>query len=262
MTSESITTQPTSVWLAQTLRLTTYQLDPGPIENQSSIWSQITGESPEEEQNRPKEGRFIQRGRVDGWTLDINGIPGRVDLLLNYGDQNMEEDQTVTIFRAGGYQEGIQVFRKIVEKWFEVGPPTNRIAFGAVLVQPVNEFHAGFELIDTYLPRIKDMYTEDSTDFLFQINRPRASKTIPGLKINRLSKWNVLRMGLATLRVGIEEQPVTSVTPDAEGFAVRLELDINTAGGLRDEISKNNRMDVFSEMVELGQEISEHGDIE
>lgn len=262
MTREPTVPQQNSPWLAQTLRLTTYQLDFSPIPNQPSIWSEITGESPNEEQSRPKEGRFLQRGRFGGWGLDLNGQPGRVDWLLNFGDQGSDEDHTISIFRAGAYEEGIQLLTKIAEKWFEHGPPMNRIAFGAVLLQPVDDLREGFGMIDSYLPRLTNIYSESSTDFLFQINRPRTSGIIPPTKINRLSKWNVIRLGLATVHVGIAEQLVTSVTPDAEAFAFRLELDVNTPAELRDELPESSRMPMLSEMIELGREISEKGDVE
>src|SRR5436190_1193852 len=77
-----------------------------------------------------------------------------------------------------------------LEAW-QVAPIT-RLAFGAVLAQPTEDRHSGYVQIAKYLPSIR-LDVDGSSDFLFQINRPRPSRVgIENLLINRLARWSVL----------------------------------------------------------------------
>ena len=47
----------------------------------------------------------------------------------------------------------------------------------------------GYRELGRFLPAVR--LDEDSSDFSYQINRPRRSTVIPELSVNRLSKWSV-----------------------------------------------------------------------
>ena len=94
---------------------------------------------------------------------------------------------------------------------------------------------------------------------MYQINRRRDSRLgIPGLEINRLLKWSCLERRTAQFVVG-ETATVSEDSPS--NFAVRLEVDINTAPEYSKSLEPGNLADLFGEFVDLGTEIAEKGDI-
>jgi hypothetical protein len=142
-------------------------------------------------------------------------------------------------------------------KWIQTLPMI-RLAFGAVLLQPVDGLAEGYRLLSSYVQLQID--PENTSDLLYQINRRRVSSSgITGLTINRLAKWSVLRLqrNLFMLSPG---SPVQSHT-QSEAFACRLELDINTAPEFEGELPQAELPSLIQELVEMGREIAEQGDI-
>ena len=133
-----------------------------------------------------------------------------------------------------------------------------RFAFGAILDLPVVDKVAGYQILARILPNIP-IDTENSIDFLYQINRPRMSNTVPGLSINRLMKWAVVRLGL--IKFGVRPDGQTLSTNLPYQFACRLELDISTDAEFSGDFNSDSMNAVFEEMVSIAKEISANGDI-
>lgn len=95
-------------------------------------------------------------------------------------------------------------------------------------------------------------------DFGYQINRRRPTKTgIPGLDINRLSKWSVVQAQPRWFNL----QPGEGSIEVPEYDACRLELDMNTAAELKGDLTREQLTALFQELAELGKEIVEKGDV-
>ena len=91
-------------------------------------------------------------------------------------------------------------------------------------------------------------------DLQYQINRPRESREMPGLLINRLSKWGVLQLEV-TLFTDSKRVSRTEL--------VRLEVDISSDKDSQRELSSDKAAyRLFSEFRKLGKEIASSGDIE
>jgi hypothetical protein len=131
---------------------------------------------------------------------------------------NVEEGE-LTI---GSIQDGLDSFLELMSRWFKISPPLRRLAFGAILALPVDDRKSGYELIGNYLANVK-LDPIGSSDFLYQINRLRNSQLISDLEINRLSKWSVVKRGLA--RVDLLPEARVSLFPSSDTFSCRLELD-------------------------------------
>jgi hypothetical protein len=158
----------------------------------------------------------------------------------------------------GPFIETLEVFLGLTNRWFELEtcPPLVRLAFGAVLLQPVENQTQGYEILSTYLPFQVDL--EETSDFLYQINRRRESATgIADVKINRLAKWSVQKTSQGFVPIIPLGQPQQL----AEFLACRLELDINTIAEFEGEFSREQLPRLFDELVALGKEIAEQGDI-
>ena len=146
-------------------------------------------------------------------------------------------------------------------RWFNSSgcPPIQRLAFGAVLLQPVDNQQKGYRQLAAYLPSLQ-LALEGATDFFYQINRARPSHSgVPNLKINRLSKWSVYSWAMAEAEVSLA--PETRFRVRQKGAACRLELDINTHPDFLGDLPQEQLSHIFEELLSLGQEIAREGDI-
>jgi hypothetical protein len=165
------------------------------------------------------------------------------------------EEGEVTI---GSFQDCLDSFLELMTRWFKISPSLRRLAFGVILALPVDDRKSGYELIANYLPNVK-LDPVGSSDFLYQINRLRNSELVSDLEINRLSKWSVVKQGLA--RVDLLPEARVSLFPSSDTFSCRLELDINTSADYKSDLPADKLTSVFLELVDLAKEIAVRGDI-
>lgn len=240
-----------AVWQAEILRMTCFPSSTANLDS-TSWWKDITGEQPENTIVRAREGFRQDEGVVGDKKIVLGVQPARIDWLM----QSVENENQAPI---GAFTDNLDSFLTIVSHWFKIAPPLARIAFGSVLIFPVDTRKAGYELLAKYLPTIQ-IDSVGTSDFLYQINRPRMSQLeVPDLKINRLTKWSVQKLGLGQL--GFSPSAKVSIFPSYEAFSCRLELDINTSADFKSDLPQDKLMDIFSELVELAKEITVKGDI-
>ena len=240
-----------SAWQAESLRITCF---PGSATefNSSTWWEDVIGEQPENTKIRARDGFREDDGHFNGRKVVLGIQPRRIDWLM----KSNEEEGELTI---GSFQDGLDSFLELMSHWFKISPPLRRLAFGAILGLPVDNRKSGYELIANYLPNIK-FDPIGSSDFLYQINRVRETQLgISDLEINRLSKWSVVKRGLA--RIDILPEARVSLFPSSDIFSCRLELDVNTSGEYKDDLPPNKLVDIFRELVDLAKEIALKGDI-
>ena len=119
---------------------------------------------------------------------------------------------------------------------------------------------SGYVQISNYLPSLA--IEPDSSDLFYQISRPRPSGTeIAGLRINRLSKWSVARLGVFNIQLGPVANLSTEVRVNDESHAINAELDISTDPNSQSDLPTDGLTAVFRELVAFGSEILERGDI-
>lgn len=146
------------------------------------------------------------------------------------------------------------MFVELMTEWLASPecPPLVRLALGVVLVIPASSREAGYQLLDDFLTAVQ-LEPENTSDFSYQINRPRSSVTLNGLKINRLTKWSVAAFqSFLTAPTGL--------VMGAAEHSVRLEMDINTAPSGLEEIPKTKVFDLLHELVSLAEEIATDGE--
>lgn len=247
---------PLSAWQAETLRLTAF---PAPSANISTPtwWTELLGGPAETKVLRPSKGGELEEGPFEGGRLRLMTQLSRIDWALFPIPAKAEGAEG--FLTVGAFLKILDPFLRLMLRWFELQtcPSVQRLAFGAVLILPVENTVAGHRLLSAYLPIKLD--PEDASDFGYQINRRRDSKSgIPGLRINRLSKWSVLSIQTIELSLG---QSAARYYPGGEQFACRLELDINTIQEFQGEFSREQLPGVFQELVDLGCEIASLGDV-
>ena len=205
---------------------------------------------------RQRTGEHISQGTYANGKLILTIHPLRVEWRYIPSEDTSVLQGEIPVL--GPFLEQADMFHKLSNQWFQSKncPPLVRLAFGAEMVLPVDNHVEGYHLLSSYLPFEVDGV--NSSDFRYQINRRRDSKMgIPDLKINRLSKWSILRV---QAQIGSPAAP-TAVRQLPDLYACNLELDINTTPDFDGELQPDDCSRIFNELIELGKEIAQEGDI-
>ena len=243
-------------WKPQQFRLTVFPSKAFDVP-EPGWWIKLLGELPEEKSIKSKGLSQFESGKFREGRLDLSTSAARID--WTYSAQVSGEDEpdlSTGIPTLGSFEASLADFRALADRWLkEMCPPVSRIAFGAVLLHPAGSHEQGYELLQHYLPRL-EIDPKGSFDFLYQINRPRVSKSgIPDFRINRLSKWAVVKPQAHIFTAG------KSITMDMGDFATRLELDLSTQQNFEGDLPVEKVPSIFDELVTLGGEIASLGDV-
>jgi len=243
------------VWLVETLRVTAF--GETSVELGQSWWLSVISDDPDSETIKSKLGQYHASCEMLGGVLSLEVHPSRVDWLLRAN--RASEVESLEFPTIDAFDKVTPQFVRICNSWLSKEPSIDRLAYGAVLFMPTAEREQGYSLLDKYLPSV-DVDGKGSADFFYQINRPRPSELdVAELEINRLSKWSVLRLKAGNIRFD-SDKPVASAALH-EAFAVRLELDVNTSANYANLLPVNSLNSIFGELISLGSEISELGDV-
>ncbi len=245
-----------SDWEVETLRLTAFVNEEIRPEN-ITWWNSLFGEEADSTESRPKQGIRSDEGIFEGGNLKFTSQPSRIDWLYSWKPEEDSEGLPI----IGQFDDYYQKFSLKMIEWLAMSPPIVRLAFGTVLLKPVENREEGYKELSNFLPDIK-IDAEGSRDFLYQINRPRISKIVAenNIKVNRLSKWSVIRLHRLHITISGDKSRNIAI-PDSGDSACRLELDISTDENISDNLPYEKLADAFSELVDLGIEIVVNGDI-
>lgn len=244
-------------WKTESLRMTAF-LSPGsPLVNQN-WWEEICGSPPEVRSSQPRtgiqqdEGLFGDENTQGRLILAVQ--PSRVDWLLT-----VEVAPTnVELPSVGSFSESVSSFTQLMNRWLDVSPNLQRIAFGASILLPFENVEQAYQYLPVYFP-LNKLDLKNAQDFHYRINRPRdADYDIPDLKINRLSTWGVVTFTTVQFtNVGSFTQSSTQLN----NVAIRLDLDINTSIDFSGELPKGKLPEMFAQLVDCAKEIALEGDI-
>lgn len=241
-------------WRAESLRLTAFTLDP--MVGEQRWWEDLVKEQPEVKVVKPKEGEERVSGPYNNAELSLSVVPGRIDWLLS--PSKAAQESAAGVADIGSFREALETFMGGMQQWLASAPSIARLAFGAVLLQPVDDRVAGYRVMQRYMSALR-LDADNSSDFVYQINRPRPTKTGINGAINRLSKWSVISAKKFGLQLALEgQQPVFATSPIFT--ACRAELDINTSPAI-EKIAQEQLIPVFFELTDLASEIATKGDV-
>jgi len=211
-----------------------------------STWWQHTVGSPSEQKTiNQKQNIYQEQGSLLNSKLMLSTNFDRIDWLYFY-----EENE------SGPFIDSLESFTSLMIKWFEMSPSLNRLALGLCFRVPVKNKKDGYKFIAKLLPSV-EIDVDNSSDFLYQINRPRKTTTdVADLKINRLMKWSVA----VYKRFSVSPQKVEFA--DSEKYFVKLDLDINTGAEYNQIIPSDKIGMIYSELISLAKEILVNGDVQ
>ena len=246
-------------WEAESLRATAfYNIGDAP-QDVTRLWELIMHRGPEQVSSRPNEGLHIAEGPFGGSEKQLQCTirPERVDWVLRPAPRppNQSPEGLTTI---GGLEEVLPSFRDLGVRWLERSPAVVRLAFGAVLVVGATTLQDANEKLVPLLPSVS-LDPRGISEFLYRVNRRRPLATAPGTPANRITTWSIAQGGSIGFVATGDAQP--QLTHVAGHFACRLELDVNTVGAFSSALSGAKVTELFLELVSLGKEIAEKGDI-
>lgn len=248
----------TSVWQSSQLRLTVFPtLDPKM--SSQGWWEGVVGAAPEFRSAQPRQNIVQESGAFLNGTLTLNVSPLRIDWILT---PSADQEPPEKLPSAGEFPKAVEAYGHVLSKWLASAPRMKRVAFGAVLLQEVGSHEEGYLLIDKYLPSVE--LDPKSSDFSYQINRPRKSNVASSVTINRLSKWSVARLQSVQLQFQGGKDATTlisGVAPTQALFACRLELDMSTEAMRTEAFDSGSPQAIFGELIGLAMEIAAKGDV-
>ena len=228
-------------WHVTHLRATTFVRTSYMEEEIRDVWGTVFDGRPDEEHIIYNQGVKVQKGAYNNNLLTVDSRPNRVDWLITPPPRPDEPPKLLTV---GCLSDVLNSLLIIIERWLSVCPKVNRLALGTFLARAVTDEHAGYEEILQFLPNVRLEYP-GVTDFLYQINRSRTSTSSADVRINRLSKWSVVRAD-ATLRP--PDSPLVAMSTNEQGqYYCTLELDINTVPSAEKDISQRLAYPIFAE---------------
>lgn len=238
-------------WLAESLRLTAFWV-PGPPLNLLELFQEIVEQDPEKIDLQPKLGRQTATWDLDFGNLILAILPGRLDWVL----RPKPLPDAAGLLSLGPFLGAMDRFSPVVERWLERATGLGRLAFGAVLLKPVETQKEICEILSGCLLHIR-LDPAINSEFFYQINYRRPSETAD-CTVNRLMKWSGMVAKSAQFTVTPGGPSV--ISEEGEDLAVRLEVDINTTWDSGAVLDRDRLLPLWRELVELGREIATHGE--
>ena len=239
-------------WLVLQLRSTTFVQKRSLSETmEDNWWEMLTEDKPKEEHRDYANEVKQQIGTFAKYNLFIYSQTDRIDLILSGKPIPSSDAKSISSLSST-----LEPFLDVVFLWLNICPLITRLAFGASLIMQVSDEDAGRKKLLEFLPDLH-LNSSEISDLIYQINRPRDSESWPNVKINRLSQWSMPQANVIRTTEGALE---TQLSSEQKQYVCKLDFNINTAY-TKDSIPKCNTCSLFQELVKLGREIAEDGDL-
>jgi hypothetical protein len=240
-------------WVAAQVRVTAFGVggawDPPP-----QAWQEL--ELGEAGSFTRSKGETIEQGAALGHWLVVQTGRSRLDF-YHVPDPGSEDAHFGDIGEA---REAADRVINFVAPWMRRScPDIGRLALGLTARSPVPDVRTGYQILGSMLPVRID--PDGSSDFSYQINRPRDLISVPGMRVNRLSQWGVIQIGQLMADLTIRDGGASGEFQSGRSqHWCQAVLDINTAPS-EQAIPRDKVPDVLAEFLGLALEIVEKGDI-
>jgi len=246
-----------SEWFVLHGRVTGFAMDElqGRLEEHVS-WQELMGTEAEACVIKPREqlleeaGPISRAGLEGGARLILRKGRPRLDLLL----QTTPTPQTSRLDNVGRLPEVEGILRDLGKKWFALptAPKLKRLALALDVVHPEAGRDGGYHQLQDYLHNLR--VDGESQDLLFQINRPRKSRFVEGLQMNRLCKWSVGMLAVFQV-TGPGSRNVS------RSYYTDLDLDMSTSADREEALPMEAVPNLLDECGILALEVAKEGDV-
>jgi hypothetical protein len=238
-------------WRASVLRLSMFSED-GRTPKTEGFWEAIFDVQPDNTICKPKMFERVDVGNQNDMRVMLQSkqLENRVDLLFDVLEGSDGNQMA--------YVDAIKFYKQVAPKLLAREEFKNviRLAFGAIIVLPAHDAVSGYKTLCNYLNF--DIEYGEAKDLMYQINRPRQSKSVSGIEINRLSKWSVATK--FSQKFSITPHGAMAEAAELVSVGCLLDLDINNTP-TDTSIPKSNLLALSDELVSLADEIIKEGDI-
>lgn len=247
-------------WGVELLRLTLFS--DRPFELTDPDWEGFVGSSESyRRENLPAGGRRYT-GPFLGGELTIASVGTRCDVILRHSESNDSKEHpeaSLKLPTIAAWDDLREEFVGRTSRWLdEAKNRVNRIAFGAVLLSPKTSRDEAYLSIAGLLGSVK-VDPERMSELLFRVNWPRVSKTIEGLRLNRLTAWSSIE--LRQVVVQVSDGGVAGGSTQSQGLhAVRLEIDYNSDPAHKEPFDQSCLIPIYRELVEMASETAVEGE--
>jgi hypothetical protein len=242
-----------SSWNAQLLRLTLFVRQPV---DGSGLWQAVVGTAPEIDEHKPREGLRRQAGQVDDALLEMGVAANRLDWVMSPPVEMSLPDPT---HHLGDPRTVADKFDRLLTPWlgnldFEV----IRIAIGIVAISPEANRAAAYAHLQELVPSVT-YDAEHTREVLYQVNRPARSEMMPGLELNRLTKWSAARFVSQNISFAVGGV-ITAAEAEIRHFA-RCECDHSTPAERTKVIENKSLLPIYEELRKLAMLNLERGEL-
>lgn len=246
-------------WFVDSLRATFFSAAPPPTANTREWWRLVAGSSDADlVVNEGPPGNASASGEVDNATalLQVVCQPNRIDLIYAIATQ-FGDDGVITQARNAFATSELASFHERVKNWLQGAPLCHRVALGCVARLETESKEASYAMLQRFLPALA-IDPVGSTDFQYQVNRPRTSTSIGApLLLNRLSKWSA---GIMRAKVSDAESTAPPRVASSRHYC-KVELDINSAADNTTLFDQGALTSITSELFSLAAEILTKGEV-
>ena len=179
----------TSPWRVEQLRVTVFPAPDFPV-NADDLWNEVIPTPLEKKTSNAITQEQTVEGLYLGTRYLLTVSPLRIDWRIV-----TESQEEIGVFPTiGSLNETLTSFHEIVLRWLEnLKISVERLAFGAILLQPTENYRESYERIKAYLPfEIRDT----DSDLVFRINKRIYEPDAPSvcrleLDINTVSEFDL-----------------------------------------------------------------------
>ncbi len=246
-----------SNWFVQQFRFSFFTPPNESFDNDQLAQSFGAEFSPEVRTSNTREGTEIISGPfADDLSLKLvrHKLANKTDLIFGPRQVQREPGHPIGI---GCLEETLEPFRLAILEFLRSNHLSNiiRIAYGVTLVQSGADEEATKTILGQYVRAI-DLSDAAAGDLIYRMNRPRVSGVMPDLMLNRISDWRLLQQ--ISVQITGDQQPI--LPPENILNLCQVQLDINTDQHWRDPLDSSKLQELFNELIDLGNELAEHGD--
>jgi hypothetical protein len=242
-------------WLVQNLRLTLFLQRP--LEGIDQIWASAIGETPESDENRPRDGfRRITLGMNES-VIELQVTAARADLLIGpmpIDPAALSQGMTPR-GDFGSAADQFPRFDDIVGKFLAAAKPQAlRIAVGVALAVPTSDRLEAY----SFFPKLVQSLRVDASavrEVFYRVNRPAQSSVVAALELNRITAWHSLIM-----RMAVASAPIAAPATLIERHFFRLEIDNSTPADRTSLLENPTLGAIFRELVNLAKQNAEFGE--
>lgn len=246
-------------WEVQSIQLNVFPMEPLAAFGHDWLKEMFGDAAESAETTRKKNHREDKLTLGENRQLMVTIQPGKITWLEIAPIQLEVEDPPERYPALGPFAEARARFTQSMINWLPHCPPIWRVGLGAKLIQQTANQLEAYKIIGEYLKDTVKIDPEGSCDFQYRVNRPCQSVVVPGVKLNRLTTWNSLKLDFEVgVIVGVGTEKPTHIRSLS---VCAVDLDINTAPEHTTTLASDVLPQLISEMGSHAERIADNGDM-